>query len=182
MSACEAIQAYLDGVEHAVGLPLLIAALPELTPDDIKAGTRQLYEDRAINRVLVKERNGHVFYVFYSLYIRTANIYRDPDQVAIDAEPETLQLPAVLSPDQAVDVLQRGGWTPEPEVVTVERRVSDRRAQPRLAVMDVLERWCLPYRLARIVEIVASTRRRSLTLEDAALVRRLVREHVTDSN
>lgn len=185
VSTKQAVVDHLDGLHHAVTLGLLVNALPEHSVDDIKAATRELYDERAINRVSVKAPKGGFFYVFYSLYVRTVNVYRDepeaPPAPAPEPEPTAepaLALDAPLTPDEAVDVLTRGGWVPEPEVVTVERRVADRRAS-RIGVMDVIDRWKLGYRLSRIIEIVGGARRRPLTEDDAELVVRLIREHVT---
>jgi len=54
----------------------------------------------------------------------------------------------------------------------VERRVA------RLTAMEVIDRWKLPYRLSRIIEIVSAARRRDLGAEDAAMVTGLIRDHV----
>jgi hypothetical protein len=183
-----AILDYLDSVHHGATLTVLAAELQGHTLDDLKAATRALYDDRAINRVSVKAPKGSgYFYVFYSLYVRTVNVYRDDrppapapepavDLVALQAPPPVPAGP--LTPDQAVDVLTRGGWSAEPEeVVTVERRVADRR-KPRIGIMDVIDRWRLGFRLSRIIEIVGAARNRKLTEEDAELVVRLIREHV----
>lgn len=201
VSTKEAVLQYLDSINNGVLLPVLHAALIDHDIEDIKAATRELYEERAINRLSVKASKGHLF-VFYSLYIRTINVPR-PDrpltelaQVVADMatpapvvpapevdlsplfEPVPAPLPAgPLTPDEAVDVLTRGGWVPEPEIVTVERRVADRRA-PRIGIMDVIDRWKLGYRLSRIIEIVGCARRRQLTEDDAEMVVRLIREHV----
>lgn len=186
VSTKEAVRDYLDGINSAVMLPVLHAALIDHDLEDIKAATRELYEERAINRLSVKAPKGH-FFVFYSLYVRTVNGYRQdrPAAPALTVEPAVglavLQAPVPagpLTPDEAIDVLTRGGWEAGPEeVVMVERRVVDRR-KPRISIMDVIDRWKLGYRLSRIIEIVGAARNRKMTEEDAELVVRLVREHV----
>lgn len=96
------------------------------------------------------------------------------------AQPDPQQLPAVLSTEQAVDVLERAGWKAEPEVVEplpavmAERRGPDRR---QLTVLEVIRRWRLPYPLARVVDLIG-TSRAQLGRDDAALAIKMLREHV----
>lgn len=174
MGASEAIQNYLDRIDHAVSLPTLFDAIAGHTTDEIADAAHQLAEDRAVNRVSVMTVNRKFFYAFYSVRIPTTIIHAP--LVAAEPGPHILsQLPPVLSTDEAVDVLQRAGWVPEPETVTVERRGPDRR---KLTAIDVIMRWKLPYRLSRIIDIIGGARTRPLTDTDAELVVRLVRDHV----
>lgn len=176
---------FIDGLQQGVSLTVLIKSLPNHSVDDIKAATRKLHENILINRLSVMGDNGRFYYVFYSLYIRTVTVHRDPierhetpaptpaptpELVRLAAPPPLpLVIPTILSPDQAVEVLERGGWKAEPEMV--ERR------RPMTA-MEVIDRWGLGYRLSRVIEIIGGSRKRKLTRDDAAMVSKLVREHV----
>jgi len=186
---------YLDSMRNGVPMTVMAEDMHMFDVEDLKAATKELFDDRRINRVSVKGGNGRFFYVFFSLYTHTVGGHRldeapthanlapapEPERELIAAEKAPtdsvvaeLVVAPVLSPEEAVDVLRRGGWEPEPETVVrpVERRVA------RLTAMEVIDRWKLPYRLSRIIEIVSAARRRDLGAEDAAMVTGLIRDHV----
>jgi hypothetical protein len=162
MSTADAILALLDQESAALNMTGLVSMLPEHDGTEIKRLTNDLYMQGRIHRVPVMGPSNR-YYVFYSAQVRTTNA-----RTAVPTEP--------LTADQAVEVLASAGWTPEPEVVTVEeRRAPERR---RLSAMDVIDRWRLGYRLSRVIEIVGGSRNRKLTRDDAATAIRMIREHV----
>jgi hypothetical protein len=195
MNAETAVLDYLDGMQQGVSLSVIIKQLPDYPVDDLKAATRKLYEEIRINRLSVMGDHGKFYYIFYSLYVRTVTVHREvyerhetpapapiPEEappVAPEPPPEAPVAPAVpegpLTADEAVAVLEKGGWEAQPEEVMVERRVADRRV---LTAMDVIDRWKLPYRLSRIIEVIATARKKKLDGNDAALVSALIRDHV----
>lgn len=183
MNTADAIQAYVDSIDHAVSLATLIAVLPDHSAEGIKASTKRMYDARAINRVSVKSSHGPFFYVFYSLSLPTTTVHREAPALAPAITPALAEVPAgVLTPEQAVDVLERGGWVSgDQEEIVFERRTStsDRRAA-RISVMDVIDRWKLGYRLSRVIEIVGGARNRKLTEDDVDIAVRMLREHAKD--
>lgn len=170
----------LDGEDCALSLTGLIELLPQHEVDDLKAVTRELFDIGRIQRLSVMGPSKR-YYVFYSLHVRTTCFVRAPEPVPQSvADPVLVEaaapLPVLLTIEEATAVLERAGWKPEPEVVTVERRVEpDRR---RLTALDVIKRWRLAFPLARVVEIIFESRKGGLSRVDAAIAIRMLREHV----
>lgn len=155
----------INGLDAAVSVPSLLRILNVSHVDHAAVVTtaQALHAEGLIGRIPVAPPTGSYFAYF-------------PLHLLSEALP--VSLPQNLTTEQALAVLERAGWKPEPEVVTIEeRRVADRRA-PRYGVMDVVDRWRLPFRLSRIIEVIGGARNRKLTRDDAALVIRMIREHV----
>jgi hypothetical protein len=174
----DAVLDLLDKEACAVNMTGLVQLLPDHDQAEIKRLTNDLYMKGRISRLSVMGATGR-YYVFFSLAIRTA---RGATVRVLEEQASPLELvvvpPTPLSPEQAVEVLERGGWKAEPEVVEpvqVERRAPDRR---RLTVLDVVKRWRLAYPLGRVVEIIAESRRGGLSRDNAALAIRMIREQV----
>jgi hypothetical protein len=177
-----AVLELLDKERTVINMTGLVALLPDHDQGEIKRLTNDLYMQGKIQRVQIMGPRG-TYYGFFSLFVQTTKGYRPPpDQV--DEAPVPAALPAVLTTEQAVDVLGRAGWHPEAEVVEpiapaapvlVERRGPDRR---RLTALEVIKRWRLAFPLARVVEIIHSARKGSMSRDDAALAIRMIREHV----
>jgi hypothetical protein len=172
---------HLDGLDCALNLTALIRRLPELSADDIKEATHSLYDGRRIARVRTMGIDGRTYPLFFSLYIQTTPKFEGDPAPAPAPEPvpapEPTPGPNDLTIDQAnalMERLQQDLAVPEP---TVNRRVTDRR---QFDVVDVLARWRLPYRLAKVVEVLAGARRSPLTRAEAAAVCRLVRQQVQE--
>lgn len=163
----------LDTERCAINMTGLVNLLPDHDPAEIKRLTNDLYMQGKIQRLQIMGPRGS-YYGFFSLFVQTFNGR---------AQLAPADLPAVMSTEQAVDVLERAGWVPEPEVIEqipaaviqVERRGPDRR---RLTVLEVVKRWRLAYPLARVVEIIAGARKNGISRDDAALAIRMIREHV----
>lgn len=173
-----AVLELLDKERTAINMTGLVALLPDHDQAEIKRLTNDLYMQGKIQRVQIMGPRGS-YYGFFSLFVQTTKGYRPPADLD--------ELPAVLSTAQAVDVLGRAGWHPEPEVVEptalvepaapvqVERRAADRR---RLTVLEVVRRWRLAFPLARVVEIIHGARKGAMSRDDAALAIRMIREHI----
>jgi hypothetical protein len=169
-----AVLELLDREGCAINMTGLVALLVDHPEPEIKRLTNDLYMQGAIQRVQVMGPRGS-YHAFFSMGVRTTNGRKALEQLA-----EAAPLPPVLSTDQALDVLERAGWVPEPEVIEttaiqVERRAPDRR---RLTVLEVVKRWRLAYPLARVVEIIAGARKNGISRDDAALAIKMIREHV----
>lgn len=168
---------HLDSLDCALNLTALIRRMPDLAPDDIKEAAHALYDDRRIGRIRTMGIDGRTYPLFFSLFLQTTAPYRGdpvPAPVEVEATPEPAPDPNTLTIDQANALMERLQQDLAP---TPDRRVADRR---RFDVVDVLARWCLPYRLARAVEILSGTRKSPLTRGDAAAVCRLVRQQVQE--
>jgi hypothetical protein len=169
----EAVLELLDKERCAINMTSLVALLPDHPEPEIKRLTNDLYMKGKINRVQIMGPRGS-YYGFFSLFVQTYN-----GRALVPTDPPAAA-PAALSTDEALEVLERAGWVPEPEVVEtaaiqVERRAPDRR---RLTVLEVVKRWRLAYPLARVVEIIAGARKNGISRDDAALAIRMIREHV----
>lgn len=166
----------LDKERCAINMTGLVNLLPDHDPGEIKRLTNDLYMQGKIQRLQIMGPRGS-YYGFFSLFVQTFN---GRALALVDAP---APLPENLTTDQALEVLERAGWVPEPEVVEpivpaviqVERRAPDRR---RLTVLEVVKRWRLAYPLARVVEIIAGARKNGISRDDAALAIRMIREHV----
>lgn len=182
MNTADAVLDLLDKEACAINMTGLIQLLPDQEPAEVKRLTNDLYVKGEINRVPVMGPKGR-YYAYYSLFIRTANGYPKPPEQADPAPAPTVDLIVPLTPDQAVEVLERGGWMAEPEVIEpgepaqVDRRGPDRR---RLTVLDIVKRWRLSYPMGRVVEVIAESRRGGMSRDNAALAIRMIREHVRD--
>lgn len=171
ISTAEAVLELLDKEACAVNMTGLVQLLPDHSPAEIKRLTNDLYMQGKINRVPIMAPKGR-YYAFYSLFVQT---YNGRAQMAPAALPET------LTTDEALDVLERAGWKPEPEIVEpvapiqIERRAVDRR---RLTALEVIKRWRLAFPLARVVEIIGNARKGAMSRDDAALAIKMIREHV----
>lgn len=172
-----AVLELLDREGCAINMTGLVQLLPGHREPEIKRLTNDLYMKRQIARVPVMGAAGR-YYVYYSLMLRPVRGQPAPalelEEPAPPVDLVTVSL-APLSPDQAVAVLERGGWSAEPEIIEpVERRAPDRR---RLTALDVIKRWRLPYQLGRVVDIIATSRRTGMTRDDAALAIKMLRDH-----
>ena len=185
IDTADAVLDLLDKERCGISMTGLIQLLTDHAQAEVKRLTNDLYMKGRINRVQVMGPSGR-YYVFYSLFVRTVHGYTKPIVGTEAAEPApapTADQAAILTPDQAVEVLERGGWKAEPEVTEpaepaqVERRGPDRR---RLTVLEVVKRWRLAYPLGRVVEIIAESRRGGMSRDNAALAIRMIREHVRD--
>lgn len=197
---------YLDRERVGMSFKGLLTVMPHLTMSDMNAAVQKLYDTGRINRleVMGPERT---FPVFYSLFLSTAKRYTPkveepapaavnpvlPESVAAlvaarpiltlprapepEPAPAPVVAPAVLSPDEAVAVLERSGWDAQPEVVEERRIAVDRR---RLTHLEVIKRWRLPFPLARVVEIIGESRKGGLTRVDTAIAIKMLREQVRE--
>lgn len=177
MNTADAVLDLLDKEACAINMTGLIQLLPNQEPAEVKRLANDLYMKGEIQRVPVMGPKGR-YYAYYSLFIRTANGYPKPPEQADPAPAPAVDLVTPLTADQAVEVLERGGWKAEPEVIEpaqVDRRAPDRR---RLTVLDIVKRWRLSYSLGRVVEIIAESRRGGMSRDNAALAIRMIREQV----
>jgi hypothetical protein len=175
-----AVLALLEQEQAAINMTGIVSLLPDQDPAEVKRLTNDLYMQRQIGRLPVLGVRDR-YYAFFALSVPTSRARPEPEEPP--APPLTvpvLALPAVLTPAEAVDVLERAGWKAEPEVVEplpallAERRGPDRR---QLTVLEVIRRWRLPYPLARVVDLIG-TRRAQLGRDEAALAIKMLREHV----
>lgn len=171
-----AVLALLEREACAINMTGRVQLLPDHPEPEIKRLVNDLYMQREICRIQVMGVRDR-YYAFFALSVRPVR-----GQVLEQLEaPAPAALPVVLSPEQAVNVLESAGWKAEPEVVEpigpamIERRAQDRR---RLTAFEVIRRWRLPYPLARVVEIIADSRKRGISRDDAALAIKMLREHV----
>lgn len=179
MSTQQAVLDYLDRIQHGVNMTTLIQDLPDHAPEALKVATKQLYEDRAINRISARGANDRFYYVFYSLYIRTVNVYHnEPDQEPAPAPQQAVELMEAATP--TITQEQHDALVARLEADLMDSSAADRPAS-RFGIMDVIDRWKLGFRLSRIIEIVGGARNRKLTADDAATVARLIREHVKNA-
>lgn len=180
INTADAVLELLEREACAVNMTGLVTLLADHPEPEIKRLTNDLYMKGRINRVQVMAPHGR-YYAFYAMSVRTA---RGRGAQLLEQEapaPVPAQLPETLSTDEALEVLERAGWIPEPEEielaepVQVDRRIADRR---RLTVLEVVKRWRLGYQLGRVVEIVAGSRKGGISRDDAALAIKMLREHV----
>jgi hypothetical protein len=187
ITTADAVLELLEREACAINMTGLVQLLADHTEPEIKRLTNDLYMKGKIQRVQVVAPHGR-YYAFYALSVRTARGQAGRAQLEQLAEtgPAPAPLPETLSTEQALDVLERAGWIPEPEIVEpvdaaapiqIERRVADRR---RLTVLEVVKRWRLGYQLGRVVEVIAGSRKGGLTRDDAALAIKMLREHVRE--
>lgn len=172
----DAVLDYLDSVEHAINVTTLVRDLPDLPPGEVRAAVFALHDAGQLNRLPVRGATGQPYFVFYSQRIQTAKgcAGLEPvDPVPVDRPADVPALSAAMA-SRLIERLEQD-LAPEP---TVERRAPDRR---RLGVMEVIDRWRLPFRLSRVIEIVGGARNRKLTPEDAEVVVRLMRQHVKEA-
>lgn len=169
----DAVLDCLDKEACAINLTGLVAMLPDYQSFEIKDAVGELFDAGRIHRIPTMGPNKR-YYTYLSLYVQTVNGCKPSI-----AEPSVDSV-AELTTEQALAVLERAGWRPEPEVVEVERRVIERRTA-RFGIMDVIDRWKLNFRLSRIIEIVGSARNRKLTKEDADTVSRMIQQHVKEA-
>lgn len=189
-TAAEAALDYLDGASYGANAGNMVDEMPEFSFDELKEALQQLYKDGKIQRLSIKSYTGKFYYTYFSLYYRTVEGY-----VARATEPTK----SVLSEDQAQRVMSRLEQELEapkdntvtegkpipflyavPDAPEVVREVVKYR-EARFGIMDVIDRWKLNFRLSRIIEIVGSARNRKLTKGDAALVCRMINEHVGEA-
>lgn len=175
-----AILELLEREACAINMTGLVQLLPDHPEPELKRLANDLYMQGAIFRVPVMAPRG-AYHAFYAKSVRTANGRAQLEQLAQPDPQQLAPLPAALSPEEAVNVLERGGWKAEPEVtepvtlIPVERRGPDRR---RLTALEVIKRWRLAYPLARVVDLIGGSRRGTMSRDDAALAIRMLREHV----
>lgn len=173
-----AVLALLEQEQAAINMTGIVSLLPDHEPGEVKRLTNDLYMQRQIGRVPVLGVRDR-YYAFFALSVRPVR-GQVLEQLEVPAPVLDPQALPVLSPDEAVEVLERAGWKAEPEVVEplpallAERRGPDRR---QLTVLEVIRRWRLPYPLARVVDLIG-TRRAQLGRDEAALAIKMLREHV----
>lgn len=186
ITTADAVLELLEREACAINMTGLVQLLADHAEPEIKRLTNDLYMKGKINRVQVMAPHGR-YYAFYALSVRTARGQAGRAQLEQLEAPAPALLPEKLTPEEAVKVLERGGWEAGPEIVEpvdlaapaapiqIERRVADRR---RLTALEVIKRWRLPYTLGRVVEVIAGSRKGGLARDDAALAIKLLREHV----
>lgn len=180
INTADAVLELLDKERCGISMTGLIQLLTGHEQAEVKRLTNDLYMAGRINRVHVMGPNSR-YYVFYSLFVRTVHGYTKPAEPTEQAPAPGVAPAAPLTPEQAVEVLERSGWKAEPEIIEPaataqgDLRAPDRR---RLTVLDVVKRWRLAYPLGRVVEIIAESRRAGMSRDNAALAIRMIREHV----
>jgi len=187
--ACKEVLDYIDKEGCGVTLMTLYKFLPDLDQADIRVATRTLYETMRVARISVKGDNDRLYYVFFSLYIRSTNSYQQldpnvmPSPVALPVpSPVALPVPSPVASEPELTEPMRQALIErlEADLAVPERRGVERRGVERrtLTALEVIDRWKLSYRLSRIIEIISTARKVQLTKSDAVSVAKLIREHV----